>query len=302
MALGTKAFPVHCRIRRAVLALACATAGTALAADGPATNRLAPPAPAAGSATSVALASHRAVYELTLARSTGARSPTAARGRIAFDFTSSPCAGYVQNFRQLTELQPAEGSARVSDMSSATYEDSDGKTYDFKMRTKIDDSAAESVDGKASRSQGGGALSVELAKPKPSKLVLGSDIVFPTAHLKRILAAAKAGESLVEVKVYDGSETGAKVYDTTTVIGHPSVSPPAEAAARIPPLEGMRRWPVSIAYFEGEKPDSGPSYTLSFDLYENGISRALKLDYGDFVLAGEMSRLEIMAEPACGAK
>jgi hypothetical protein len=185
-------------------------------------------------------------------------------------------------------------------MSSATFEDPDGKTYDFKMRTKVDDGDAESVDGKASRSQGGGPLSVQLAKPKKTKLVLGSDIVFPTAHLKRILAAAKAGESVLEVKVFDGSETGEKVYDTTTVIGHPVVSPPSEPAAQIPALENMRRWPVSIGYFEGGKPDAGPSYTLSFDLYENGISRALKLDYGDFVLSGEMSSLEILGEPACG--
>jgi hypothetical protein len=38
---------------------------------------------------------------------------------------------------------------------------------------------------------------------------------------------------------------------------------------------------------------------LSFDLYENGISRALRLDYGDFVLAGEMSSLELLSQPEC---
>jgi len=281
MSLVAHAFAVRCRTGSVAFAFACAIAVPAFAA------------------TSVTLASHRAVYELTLARSTGLKSPTAAHGRIAFDFTSSPCAGYVQNFRQLTELQAAEGPARISDMSSATTEDTEGKSYDFKVQTTVDDGAAETVDGKASRS-GGGPLSVQLAKPRKGKLVLGTDIVFPTAHLKQILAAAKAGEHLLQVKVFDGSETGEKVYDTTTVIGHPIVSPPAEPAANIPALENMRRWPVSIGYFEGAKPDSRPSYTLSFDLYENGISRALKLDYGDFVLSGEMSSLEIVADPACG--
>lgn len=299
MSLGSAGFPRRCSVRLAAFAVACAAAGPALAAGSPSAQPSSRP-PAASAAMAVSLASHRAVYELTLARSTGSKSPTAAQGRIAFDFTSSPCEGYVQNFRQLTELQPVEGPARVSDMSSATYEDSDGKTYDFKMRTKIDDGAAESVDGKASRPPGGGALSVQLAKPRKSKLVLGSDIVFPTAHLKRILTAAEAGESLLEIKVFDGSETGEKVYDTTTVIGRPITSSPSEPAARLPALESLRRWPVSIAYFEGGKQDAGPSYTLSFDLYENGISRALRLDYGDFVLAGEMSSLEILAEPACG--
>jgi hypothetical protein len=34
-------------------------------------------------------------------------------------------------------------------------------------------------------------------------------------------------------------------------------------------------------------------------MYENGISRALKLDYGDFVIDGVMSSLEIKPVKAC---
>lgn len=246
----------------------------------------------------VSLASHRAVYELTLAKSVGTKSPTAAHGRIAFDFAGSPCEGYVQNFRQLTELQPAEGPTRVSDMHSATFEDFEGKNFDFKMQTSIDNGAAETIDGKASKSTVG-PLSVNLAKPKRSKFDLPPDVVFPTEHLKRILAAAEAGKNLIEVKVYDGSETGEKVYETTTFIGRPIAGPAVEKAAHIPQLEKLRRWPVSISYFEAGRKDDGPAYTLSFDLYENGVSRALKLDYGDFVLAGEMSSLEMLDQPAC---
>jgi EipB-like len=246
----------------------------------------------------ISLVSHRAVYELTLAKSVGSKSPTAAHGRIAFDFTGSACDGYVQNFRQLTELQPAEGPTRVSDMHSATYEDADGRNFDFKMQTSIDSGAPDSVDGKAWKSATGHLL-VNLNKPTHGKFELDSRVVFPTEHLKRILAAAEAGENLLEVKVYDGSETGEKVYETTTYIGQPIADPAVEKAAHIPELDNIRRWPVSISYFEGGKKDDAPSYILSFDLYENGISRALMLDYGDFVLAGEMSSLELLNEPAC---
>ena len=159
----------------------------------------------------------------------------------------------------------------------------------------IDNGAAEAVDGKA-RKSATGHLSVNLTKPKRSKFELDSGVVFPTEHLKRILAAAKAGENLLEVKVYDGSETGEKVYETTTYIGRPIADPAVEKAAHIPELDNLRRWPVSISYFEAGKKDDAPSYILSFDLYENGISRALKLDYGDFVLAGEMSSLELLSD------
>jgi hypothetical protein len=244
------------------------------------------------------LAAHRAVYELTLLKSTGTKSPTAARGRIAFDFSGSPCDGYVQNFRQLTELQPAEGPTRISDMRSATFEDGDGKSFAFDMQTNVDNAQNDVIDGKASKASDG-ALSIALSKPKPGKLNLDTAVVFPTEHLRRILAAAGEGRNILELTVYDGSETGDKLYETTTIIGHSIMAPVLEQAAHIPPLENMKRWPVSISYFEAGKKDEGPNYILSFDLYENGISRALKLDYGDFILGGEMTSLELLPQQTC---
>ncbi|MGH6842036.1 MAG: EipB family protein, partial [Methylocella sp.] len=93
------------------LSAAAANSATANAAPQPATIDI---------TRGTFLVPHRAVYELTLLKSVGSKSPTAAHGLIAFDFNGSACDGYVQNFRQLTELQPAEGPTRVSDMHSAT--------------------------------------------------------------------------------------------------------------------------------------------------------------------------------------
>jgi len=256
------------------------------------------PAGIQASVDAIPLASHRAVYDLTLLKAVGSKSPTEARGRIAFDFSGSPCEGYVQNFRQLTELQPAEGPTRVSDMRSATFEDGSGKSFAFKMETKVDDEQSDEVDGRAQRVPEG-AVSVDLVNPKQTRLALERDVIFPTEHLKYILAAAKAGEKALEVKVYDGSDTGDKIYETTTFVGPPIDTPAEEPAAHIPALEHMRRWPVTISYFDFGKKDESPNYTLSFDLYENGISRALRLDYGDFVLAGQMTSLELLPTPAC---
>ncbi len=36
----------------------------------------------------------------------------------------------------------------------------------------------------------------------------------------RVINAARAGKSILDFPVYDGSETGDKVFDTLTVIGH----------------------------------------------------------------------------------
>ncbi|MGO7609328.1 EipB family protein, partial [Rhizobium ruizarguesonis] len=54
-------------------------------------------------------------------------------------------------------------------------------------------------------------------------------------------------------------------------------------------------WPVTIAYFnENAKSDALPVYRMSFKLYENGITRDLTMDYGDFVLTGKLAKLELL--------
>ncbi|MDE2363392.1 MAG: cell envelope integrity EipB family protein [Hyphomicrobiales bacterium] len=253
---------------------------------------------AALAAAGPALVAHRAVYDLTLASSSGSKGPNTARGRIAFDFSGNSCEGYVQNFRQMTEVQPAEGPSRLSDMRSTTFEDGDAKSFRFRVESTVDNAGVEDVDGRAAKSSDG-ALSVSLSRPHLVKVDLDQSVVFPTEHLRRIIAAAKSGQHTLEIKVFDGSDSGQKVYETLTVIGAKATSEPKEKAVQVPQLENMPRWPVTISYFEEGKKDSAPAYTLSFDLYENGVSRALKLDYGDFVLAGEMKKLEFLPTTAC---
>ena len=245
------------------------------------------------------LAAHRAVYDLEMTNSTGSKAPNDARGRIAFDFTGSACDGYAMNFRQVTQLTPNEGPVRVSDMRTATFEDGEGKSFRFKVQSSVDSTQEEDSDGRATMSTDGG-VSLDIAKPRPRKTDIGQDIVFPTEHIKRIVAAAKAGRTTLAAKVYDGSENGEKIYETLTVIGKPVEKTADEPAAQLPELSHMPRWPVAISYFTAGKAGDAPDYVLSFDLYENGISRALKLDYGDFVLSGAMSKLELLPAAACG--
>ena len=121
---------------------------------------------------------------------------------------------------------------------------------------------------------------------------------------KRCLWAG-CGKSFIELPVYDGSETGEKVYKTFTVIGAP-IAPgerkPEDALAKQAASASLTRWPVTISYFEKSKGDDGeqiPAYSITFELTENGISRALTLDYNDFVLKGEMTQLDLKPLSPC---
>jgi hypothetical protein len=52
-------------------------------------------------------------------------------------------------------------------------------------------------------------------------------------------------------------------------------------------------------YDQSPKKDGLPSYEVSFRMYSNGVSRKLKLDYGTFSLAGELSGIEFLESKPC---
>jgi hypothetical protein len=246
----------------------------------------------------IPLAAHRAVYDLSLLSAKGDSAPASARGRIVFEFNGSACEGYSVEFRQYTEMQSSEGRRVSSDSRSATFEDADAKNFTFKIETVNNGRPAKVIDGRAMKSEDG-ALSIALRGPAQTKVDLDQDVAFPTEQINRILDAARGGKRTLQMKVFDGSETGQKIFSTLTVIGKPRTTRPSEKAAQIEALAGMRRWPVVVSYFDLSKGQSTPDYVLSFDLYENGISGALRLDYGGFVLKGEMTGLELHKQKAC---
>jgi hypothetical protein len=258
-----------------------------------------PAAPAAAQQSApMALASHRAVYDLKLSSTRGKRSMNAVRGRILYDFSGNACDGYALQFRQVSELDSGEGKVAVSDLRATSWEDGDGKRLRFHSQNYFDDNLRDKVDGEAERAKDG--VAVKLTEPDEKKIDLAVDLTFPTEHVRRIIAAARDGKTLLQVSVYDGSDTGEKIYDTLTVIGKalaPDATKPDDATAKEAALAAMTRWPVTISYFDRAAKDSNgeqqPVYAITFELYENGVSRALLLDYGDFVLTGEMTSLEL---------
>ena len=62
----------------------------------------------------------------------------------------------------------------------------------------------------------------------------------------------------------------------------------------------LARWPVTLSYFNAGRGEQTPVYVISFELYENGVSRALKLDYGEFALKGESTQLRPVGSPRSG--
>ena len=259
----------------------------------------------ARAAASGAFLAHQALYELSLVKSRGSAAISNAHGRILYNFYGSSCEGYTSEFRQVSELDSGDGKVTLSDLRSTSWEDGAGKSYRFKIDTRMNDTDPSAVDGVAERT--GDQVTIKLKQPIAKTFTLDGNTVFPTEQIRRIIAAAREGKSVLELTVYDGSDNGEKVYNTLSVIGQPI---PGERATANPDpstssdaMKPLTRWPVTVSYYDREaKANDGeqtPVYAMSFELYENGVSRALVLDYNDFVIAGALGKFDVKDSKPC---
>lgn len=259
----------------------------------------------AEAAASGSFLAHQALYELKLVKSRGSNSINSARGRILYNFSGSACEGYTSEFRQVSELDSGEGKLTMSDLRSTSWEDGDGKSYRFKIATRMNDADSSPVDGTAERN--GNQITVKLKQPEAKTFTLDGTTVFPTEQIQRIITAAREGKSVLELTVYDGSDNGEKVYNTLSVIGQPipgdrSIETPDPSTAN-DVMKSQTRWPVTVSYYDRDaKAKDGeqtPVYAMSFELFENGVSRALVLDYNDFVISGALGKFDVKDSKPC---
>ncbi len=287
-------FPTSSRGIRPLLLTAAALAVVLNLAGGPAVAAAGGP-----------FLAHQALYELSLVKSRGSNSINSARGRILYNFSGSPCEGYTSEFRQVSELDSGEGKVTLSDLRSTSWEDGAGKSYRFKIDARMNDADSSPVDGVAERA--GDQITVKLKQPVAKTFTLDGNTVFPTEQILRIVGAARAGKSLLELTVYDGSDNGEKVYNTLTVIGQPipgdrNIAAP-DPSTTSDQMKALTRWPVTVSYYDREAKardgEQTPVYAMSFELFENGVSRALVLDYNDFVISGALGKFDAKDSKPC---
>jgi hypothetical protein len=248
-------------------------------------------------APAASLAAHRAIYDLVLDAERPGTQVDKARGRIAFQLTGTQCEGYTITLRQVTSLDTGEGQETVSDLRNESWENAASTNYRFKTQNYVNEQIREDVIGTVMR-QKNEALSVRVTKPKTANFTLPGKIYLPTQHTRAMLDTAERGEKLLSAKIFDGSPDGRKVYETLTVIGGPELHD-EKTPAPYPALAALRRYPVTTSYFEIGQADRFPAYTLSFDLYENGVSSALRLNYGNFALKGKLQSVELLPQKPC---
>ena len=259
----------------------------------------------AAPATSSQLAPHRAVYDITLARTSTSAGITQLSGRMVYELKGNACEGYEQTMRFVTRTLNSDGRPSITDLRSRFTEDAAAANFKFDSSQYRNEQLAETAAGQAKRRAGGErGIAVDIRKPDKRTLNFDAPAMFPVQHSRAMLELALKGTRIFTADLYDGSEKGAKLFSTTAFIGEPLAAghnktlPTAQNAEA---LDTLKAWPVSLSYFDAKagKADAVPSYELAFLFFENGVSRKLTIDYGEFAIRGQLTELTMLAAGKC---
>ena len=125
-------------------------------------------------------------------------------------------------------------------------------------------------------------------------------IIAPISVWRHVLQGVGFGKSLFEFdhsrQIFDGATVENSVL-VSAVIGA-KVEPDADAAKKSP-LLNRPGWRVRLAFFPADQKAEKPDYELGMLLLDNGVSRDMVIDYGEYSIRAKLDDIEALPKPGC---
>jgi hypothetical protein len=248
-------------------------------------------------AGAVDIAPHRALYTMSLGTAKSNSGVVGASGTMSYAWGET-CDGWTVEQRYKLRMQYAESPEIEIVSNYVTWESKDGLRYRFNERKLKNGEVDEEVRGEAQLDGKGKGGTATFSRPKTQTIDLPAGALFPTAHTILILDRAAAGEQFVSEQVFDGAseETAVQV---SAVVGQEQPAAAKGDGTPESPLLDRRSWRVRLAFFSADQKSDKPEYELGMRLYENGVSRDMLLDYGDFAVKAKLDEIEALPKPNC---
>lgn len=249
----------------------------------------------------VRLQPHLAIYDLVLKRAEDRLGLSRVNGRLAIEVSGSECKNWTVNFRMVSQFQNEDESVRLLDTRSLTEEAANGKSLDVEQQNYVDGSLDTESKITATKKPDGRVKGTVL-KPKEQSFELAVGTVFPVSHLQKLIETAERGERRDKSIVFDGTE-GDKAYTAITFLGGEREKGNQRTALPVgAELKKVKAWPATISYYElakGDNNDGTPSFEILVEMFENGVSGDMVIDYGDYALNAKLAELKLKPYGEC---
>ncbi len=249
----------------------------------------------ADQAGAIEIAPHRAVYDLTLDRTSEMSGVADMSGTMSFEWADA-CDGWTVTQRSLMSFTYRTGEQLDVAWTLVSWEAKDSLRYRFFVRKLENGELTSELRGDA-RLDGLGETGVaQYRLPEERTVPLPAGTLFPTAHSLKLLQEAEAGRKLFWAEVFDGSDEEG-LFGVNAAVGDRRGVP--EAKPQWPLLAAGPSWHVDLAFFSMSDQTAAPEHEQHLRLHPNGVVDELTLDYGDFRIAAKVRNLETLTSPPC---
>ncbi len=246
--------------------------------------------PVRGAPPDVALAAHRAAYDLTLDRVQSGET-LAASGHMTYQ-VSDACSSWATQQRLDLRTVTRDGGAVELVSDYATLEAKDGRHLAFDMKQKSNGVVTQQIRGEAVL-DASGAGRIRYTLPQNATVILPAGTLFPMAHTAAIIRAARAGLKSIAPTLFDGTGADGAQDTYVTILGWHA----APSGSDRPELARLGSSNVHVAFFSRAPNTISPDYESAMRYFDNGVSDRLRMDFGGFIMLGTMSGFALPKTP-----
>lgn len=264
-------------------------------------------APVAAPAGAPVLASHKALYSVTLSNTRPGGDYLDVSGKMILEFTDA-CDAWTTSQKSLLRTVTGEGTEALSHSDFAAWESKAGDDYKFTVRQTQDGDVSE-FRGRAKRNGQGDAGTAEYTKPEHKTYKLPPHFLFQTAQQVKLIEYAKKGDHFLSGDMFDGSEGGGSAHFNAVIL-KPSPDSQTKTTLKDPLLDSPPHR-VRVAFYPpagtGDEPDGKaaadagdqPEYEMTMTVHDNGVVSDYDYDYQDFSVHGQLKAIQALPRPHC---
>jgi hypothetical protein len=249
-----------------------------------------------GGALAVEVAPHKAVYDLSLGRTSGGSEVADVSGVMTYEFADA-CDGWTVSQRSAMTFVYNNGEEVQLGWSMVSWESKDGLKYRFYARQMQSGQEKEEFRGEARLNAVGDGGEANYTSPSSYKVELPPGTLFPTAHSIKLLQQAGAGAPLMWAMIFDGSDAEG-LFGINAFFGRQAMPGQGVATNADPLTRGPSRH-VELAFFAAGGQAAEPEHEQRLQLHDNGVVTDWRLDYADFEVAAKLAKIESVPRPSC---
>jgi hypothetical protein len=244
----------------------------------------------------VDLQPHRAIYRILLSNTARNSDVVSANGTMVYRFARG-CDGWTVENRTALRLLHEDDMQTESLWSFASWESMDGLKFRFHARYDENGKSIEKLEGEAQMEGEGREGRVRFSEPPDKVVPLPPGTLFPTEHVRQVIAAAGGGQHLLKRVVFDGASLD-NPYTVNAAFG-PLSMPAAEALAGRLKLSVQQGWWTRMAFFPSGSKSELPEFEMAAEYRADGIADKIVQYFEALALDVQVKEIELLPAPDC---